>query len=123
MIEILLGLLMLSYLNGLYIVGFYNACLFTFHPERVVSKDGADSLGVMNDTKMIFWKLRYYSEKRLGYFWSKPICTCVSCMGSLHSVVPFSIFCLYYNPLLLLLFPLYACTTGAAAKIIQSKTY
>ncbi len=123
MIEILLALVLIVFLNGFEIVGFYDACQFTFHPQGKKNEDGANKYGVMNDNKMIFWWVKYISQKKLGMFWSKPICNCVSCMGSLHGVIPYTLFCLYYNPILLFLFPLYACVVGAMAKLIQSKMY
>jgi len=39
--------------------------------------------------KDMLWFIRWYSVKWLGKWWSKPICTCVVCMSSLHSVYIF----------------------------------
>lgn len=55
------------------------------------------------DSKNIFWFIKYYSKKWLGDYWSKPIASCPICMSSLHSlwiwipiyiIMPFSFFLL-----------------------------
>lgn len=38
--------------------------------------------------KMIFWWVRYYGGRYLDKYWSKPVYSCLPCMGSLHSVAP-----------------------------------
>lgn len=38
--------------------------------------------------KMIFWWVRYYGGRYLDKYWSKPVYSCLPCMGSLHSILP-----------------------------------
>lgn len=46
---------------------------------------------IVESSKMILWKVKYYSEKCFGQFLSKPIYSCPTCMASLHGVIPFLI--------------------------------
>jgi hypothetical protein len=66
-------------INSLWIWGLYSASQVEFiHDEQ-------PEMGVHNDTKELLWFLRYQSVKRFGWFYSKPIIVCPSCMASLHS--------------------------------------
>lgn len=40
---------------------------------------------------MILEKVKLWSDKNLGEFWSKPVYACPSCMPSLHGLIPFLI--------------------------------
>ena len=123
MLQRLVELLILSNLNAFLIIGFYYSCEFRRHPKGNINSDGADGNGIMNDSKMVLWRLRFHVERSFGDFWSKPICTCVQCMASLHSVIPYTIYCLSTDARLLFLFPFYVCTVSAMAKLINSKIY
>jgi len=41
---------------------------------------------------MVLWWVRYYGGPILGRFWSKPVYSCLPCMGSLHSIIPTYLF-------------------------------
>lgn len=101
----LLGVLLLLILNSIACVGFYRSTEFYFHPmyskEAGYIPDGCDSRGITNDSKNVFWFIRYYSEKYLGWY-SKPVCSCVRCMASLWSVM-FWPFMLWFEPFSLIL--------------------
>lgn len=71
--------------NAFAIIAFNRAASFD------VDSDGK----IIEPTKMILWMLKFYSEKWLGYFWSKPIYSCPTCMASIHGLIPFLI--LEYN--------------------------
>jgi len=63
--------------NSLEIFGFHYACKFERDPRNKV----------WEDSKEILWFVKFYSEKWLGEKWSKPVCNCVICMASLHSLI------------------------------------
>lgn len=42
---------------------------------------------------MILDKVKLWSDKNLGEFWSKPVYSCPTCMSSFHGVIPFLITC------------------------------
>lgn len=49
------------------------------------------------EDKMILWFVRYYTAPVLGKFWSKPVYKCLSCMASLHTIIPVTVFVLFNN--------------------------
>jgi len=67
-------------LNSFYIIGLSKASEFDW------VDDGRHELGIIKESKMIFWRLRYWSIKYIGEFWSKPLFTCPPCMASFHSL-------------------------------------
>lgn len=71
--------------NAYYIIGFNRACYF----EYVEELGGEKTKEVDNESKMILWRVGYYSEKWFGRFASKPIYSCVTCMSSLWGAIPF----------------------------------
>lgn len=78
--------------------------------------------GIVPDSKMILWKLRYYSIKTFGEFWSKPICTCCTCMASLHSIPFYLTFILLIGSINWLFFyPLYIVSLAGIVTYINSK--
>jgi hypothetical protein len=80
--EILI-LLLLAFVNSLVIIGWNKATEFDY--ERGVVNFAGDKPNIEEDSKMILWKLRYYAINKIGYFWSKPLFTCCTCMASVHS--------------------------------------
>lgn len=71
--------------NAYAIIGFNRACQY----EDVEIKPFKKVEPVNESSKMIFWRVKYYSEMYLGEFWSKPVYSCPSCMASLHGIIPF----------------------------------
>jgi hypothetical protein len=76
-------------LNCLQIIGFYTAC--DVETDRRLGEqycDGTIKIKYIvenEDSKMILWRVKLFCLNTFGEFWSKPICTCPSCMASLHS--------------------------------------
>lgn len=71
-------------------VGFYAACQFD-------GDDAYDSLDSDRksswpkptaDQVMILWWVRYYGGRYISRYWSKPVYSCLPCMGSIHSIYP-----------------------------------
>lgn len=73
--------------NALWIIAFNRACQYETTSEIGHRDDRFN--GINEETKMIFWRVKYYSEKWLGAFWSKPVYSCPTCMASLHGALPF----------------------------------
>lgn len=105
MIEYLSGVALLLILNSLACVGFHRSTEFFYHPDAIpdlgLIPDGSDKRGITNDSKNVFWFIRYYAEKWLGWY-AKPVCSCVRCMASLWSVIFWPVM-LWFNPLSLIL--------------------
>lgn len=98
--------------NSLYCIGFYKAC------QVELKVDDEPKHGVIEDTKMILWWVRYYSFLKLGKFWTKPVCDCPPCMASLHSIYVFWPLVIYFygfHPIELVIYPIYVgalCATN-----------
>lgn len=97
--QMLITILPVLFFNGLEIVGFYTA---TWYKQA----DTEDHEPV-EESKMALWKLKFFSLKFFGEFWSKPVCTCPPCMASLHSLwywlfVPFTVDYLIIYPFYIL---------------------
>lgn len=74
--------------NAFAIIGFNRACQYE---EADVKPGFVPQPVVVESSKMIFWRVKYYSEMYLGEFWSKPVYSCPTCMASLHGVIPFMV--------------------------------
>lgn len=109
----LLFLLLLAFCNSLIIIGWNKATDFELSKEGYDSIDyfvknkltcWEDSIEKGITDKMIFWKLRFWSLKYFGSFWSKPLFTCPTCMSSVHStyfywaIMPFTLHSLMVYP-------------------------
>lgn len=70
--------------------------------------------------KMIFWKLRFWSIKFLGEFWSKPLFTCPTCMASVHSTYVFWSF-MPWTMASLCVYPLYILMLSGMVTYINSR--
>lgn len=83
MIEIILLLIF----NSLYIQGLYRSSTFEWKSNFVYkpTKKNMKIEYVEREYRMILWRLKYYSIKYIGDYWSKPIITCPTCMASVHS--------------------------------------
>jgi len=80
-------------------VGFYASCQFDGDEEfdkasKLIKKNWPEP---EQDSKMIFWWVRYYIGKHISYFHSKPLYSCIICMGSVHSMIPTLLFLFYYD--------------------------
>ena len=81
--------------SSLMATGFYAACQFDGDEEfdkadKFIQKQWPKPNG---EQAMIFWFVRYYLGKVIPYFWTKPLYSCIICMGSVHSLLPTFIFC------------------------------
>jgi hypothetical protein len=63
---------------------------------------------------MVLWWVRYYGGRYIPPFWTKPVYSCLTCMGSLHSIAPTLIFSEWY------LWPLIALGTAGVNYLIQT---
>lgn len=105
----LIYLFCLAVCNALIIIGWNKATYFEWNEKELRAYSVADryfystARSSITD-KMVLWKLRYYAEKYLGEFWSKPFFTCPTCMASVHStyfywaVMPFTLHSLIIYP-------------------------
>lgn len=82
--------------NSFLIIGFSRACQYEVYEtdqhfvrdNKVVQIKAGE---IVEDSKMLLWKVKFYSDKYLGKFWSKPVYSCGTCMSSFHGLIPFLI--------------------------------
>jgi hypothetical protein len=97
--------------NALAITGFYVATWY----KQADTEDHEP----IEDTKEVLWRIKFYSLKYLGPFYSKPLCTCPPCMASLHSLWYWLFFSL--NTTNLVLYPFYILSLCGLMKLITVK--
>lgn len=80
-------ILILLILNSLYIYGLWFASQFDYRNDTqfAINQKNAKVSDVDMESTMILWRLRFYSLKYVGEYWSKCIITCPPCMASIHS--------------------------------------
>jgi len=96
-------------LNAAWVIGFYNATRYETHAIQSVE----------DETKMIAWRIKYFANKYLGPFWSKPICDCPPCMASIHSLWYFLFF--EFNPMNIIMWVFYVFVLSGILKLIITK--
>ena len=97
-LESLVIVSILAFLNAFLIIGFYLSCSYNEHEGQIYDK-------------MILWRFHKWVRSIVGDWWAKPVCGCVPCMASLHSIIPFLIIA-NNNNLPLWIWPLYALTVS-----------
>lgn len=88
--EIICILLAAPFLSAACSVGFYTAAQFDGDEEYDIQsrKRKRDWPTPGPHQVMILWWVRFYLGRIIPHKWTKPIYSCLPCMGSLHSVYP-----------------------------------
>lgn len=122
MIEPIILFIILILINSIEIIGFHAVTYFEYN-QHAIGFGGKTERVPFEESKMFLWKIKYWSEKYLGEFWSKPVCNCPPCMASLHSLaVWFFIYVLVpFHPILIPLHILYIFCLCGSVKLITSK--
>jgi len=110
----------ICFANALYIIGFNRATYFEWMNPTISYNKNNDEID--EDSKMVLWKLRYWSEKTIGEFWSKPLMTCPTCMASVHGFIPFlitymSVYTL--SPMVVIYWLFYTLTLAGLATLLN----
>ena len=114
-----LFLLLVGFINSLVIFGVNKATHFEYcHPDDTEEycKNGIDL-----DSRMILYRLRLWSLKHIGEFWSKPLFTCPPCMASVHSTYIYW-FAMPFNIQSLAIWPFYILMLSGLVSLINSVT-
>lgn len=88
---IVINLLALIVFCSLICVGFYAAC--GFDGDEDYDSDPNKSNWKRPESGMLLWWVRFYGGRVIPKYWTKPVYSCLTCMGSLHSVIPTLWFC------------------------------
>ncbi len=106
-LETLVIVSILAFLNAFLIIGFYLVCQYDEQDGKTYNQ-------------MLLWRFHLWVKSKVGEWWTKPVCGCVPCMASLHSIIPFLIIA-NNNSIPLWIWPLYALIVSGMAKAIYSK--
>lgn len=82
--------------NSFLIIGFNRACQYeVYENDQHFVRDNKvcqiNKGAIVEDSKMILWRVKWFCDQYIGHFWSKPIYSCCTCMASLHGLFPFLI--------------------------------
>lgn len=119
MIEILI----LLFINSFLCFGFWNACLYI--PEKVernwTRTDCHNCFKVtQEEVKGVLWRLELWASDKWFY---KPLCGCLPCMASIHSIYPYWLFAYYTDEMNLkavLFYPIYIVALSGVNYLIDS---
>jgi len=119
----MINLLILLVFNSLLCFGFWNACLYI--PKKIEKNFSRTDCWncfkvVQEEVKGVLWFVEEWAKDKWFY---KPLCGCLPCMASLHSVYPYWIY-VYIggkDPLIMLLFyPVYILALSGLNYLIDS---
>jgi len=110
----ILRLILLLAVNALSVIGFNYATMYA----------DVKAKGILEDSKNILWRVRYYGNKYLPVWLQKPIYNCLRCMPSIHAsyvYFPAIIFMQYDLRTALCLYPVYVLMLSGTMILIESK--
>ena len=93
----MLEVLILFLINSALCFGFWNACSYEKKDDRILQEE----------VKGVLWFVEKWAKDKWFY---KPLCGCLPCMASLHSIYPYWIYMYTSNNLYmkaLLFYPIY----------------
>lgn len=117
-----LDFILLALTCSLISVGFYAACQF----DGDEAYDGLPKEFKKQFSKpephdrMILWWVRWYGGRVISKLWTKPLYSCITCMGSVHSLLPTIGFCYVYGLPILIIWPFVALATSGINYLIQT---
>ena len=111
----LITLILLAIVNGLMIIGFYEAT--QYKEENVITETG---WGKKVTEKMALWFIPYYGNKIIPKFWTKPLYSCTVCMSSIHSSYVYWGFMYCANHINTIAIAVYACYILLLAGVVTA---
>lgn len=84
----MINLLLLILISSLISTGFYAACQFEGDSAYDASDKWVKKQWTKPTDKMLLWWVRFYGGRVIPQYWTKPIYSCLTCMGSIHSLWP-----------------------------------
>lgn len=105
----MIDILILILINSAVCFGFWNACLYV----------KLDELNGVEEQKGALWFIEKYSN---GKWFYKPLCGCLPCMASLHSIYPYWTYMLFTDNLTigaLIFYPVYVLALSGVNYLID----
>ncbi len=82
----MISLFILLIFNSLLCFGFWNACYYNLKKTAKKSWNGDCFLWEYEEVKGVLWFIDKWAQDKWFY---KPLCGCITCMASLHSIYPY----------------------------------
>ncbi len=119
----MLDLLILLLMNSALCFGFWNACYYEKLTGLLRSECSGGRCHEFNDedVKGVLWFVDKWAKDKWFY---KPLCGCLPCMASFHSIYPYIVYVMYadYNILQYALFyPVYVLALSGVNYLIDRK--
>ena len=111
----MIDIAILLLINSALCFGFWNACLYENTGEIIYIKGEINY--VYN--KGVLWRLDKWAKDKWFY---KPLCGCLPCMASLHSIYPYWIYVLYADVSIIqyaLFYPVYILALSGVNYLID----
>lgn len=111
--SIILFIILLLALNSLSVIGFHYAVQF----QKVQGR------GILEGSKNVLWRVKFYGDSLLSEFWQKPIYSCMRCMPSLHGLYVYipTVLLLGFPLWTLAFYPVYVLMLSGLMVLIESK--
>lgn len=117
----MIGLLILLFFNSLLCFGFWNACLY--QPSKIDYR--ISELTAFEEEhpeiKGVLWFIEKWSR---GKWFYKPLCNCLPCMASFHSIYPYWTYMYSTNALnihAVLFYPVYVVALSGVNYLIEGE--
>ena len=114
----MLDLAILLLLNSLLCFGFWNACLYEQTHEKVFTSTTMPDYHYKVN-KGVLWFIEKWSRDK---WFHKPLCGCLPCMASLHSIYPYLTYVLLSDNSVLdyvLIYPIYVLALSGLNYLID----
>ena len=117
----MIDILILLLINSALCFGFWNACYYELSPGGIEIGSEYDLEKKPTESKGVLWFIEKWASK---YWFHKPICGCLPCMASFHSIYPYWTYmyaanCINLNAILF--YPVYILALSGLNYIINEK--
>ena len=112
----MIDLLVILIFNSLYCFGFWNACLYSYSNDTYSNQLSSFT---KHYEKGVLWFVEKWAKDKWFY---KPLCGCLPCMASVHSIIPYWSF-MYVGDAVnwnaLILYPIYIVALSGLNYLIE----
>lgn len=81
----LIELMLMAVANSVIIAGWYKICYYELDEQKHAGYSLCKTQeAILQDSKMILWRVRKFFSRFVSEWYMKPLFTCVICMASVH---------------------------------------
>ena len=116
----MIDILILILINSALCFGFWNACLYVKEKTCIGKSEAPECYPIIQEEqKGALWFIEKYSN---GKWFYKPLCGCLPCMASLHSIYPYWTYMYFTDNLTigaLIFYPVYVLALSGVNYLID----